>query len=66
MTIADKGSETRYLDLDGDGVPDAVEIVTVDANGRDGVEVVDEVDAEIDDDGVAHSIAVSRVIVSEG
>lgn len=39
MTNADNGSETRYLDLDGDGVPD---------------------------EGVAHSIAVSRVIVSEG
>lgn len=64
------GSEIRYLDLDEDGVPDAVETVTVivDSTGTgsvDAVEIVDELDAEIDDSGVAHSIAVNRVAVSE-
>ncbi len=66
----EKSAETtRYLDLDGDGVPDAVETVSVNvAGGGDGpraVEIVDEVDADIDDEGVPHTIAVERVVVSE-
>jgi hypothetical protein len=58
----------RILDLDGDGVPDAVETISVDVSSDDGtetVEIVDELDAEIDDDGVPHHIEVERVIVSE-
>lgn len=70
MTIAGSKSETRYLDLDGDGVPDAVETVTVvfdetRSGSVDAVEIVDELDADIDDDGVAHSVAVNLAIVSE-
>jgi hypothetical protein len=60
---------TRYLDLDGDGVPDAVETVSVGVTGGGSepttVELVDEVDAEIDDDGVPHTIAVERIVVTD-
>jgi hypothetical protein len=69
-----KGDEeqatTRYLDLDGDGVPDAVETVSIDVDcsspgGAVTVEIVDEVDAEIDDDGTPHRVAIDRIVVSE-
>jgi hypothetical protein len=59
---------SRILDLDGDGVPDAVETISVDvsSDGRtETVEIVDEIDAEIDDEGVPHHIEVERVVVSE-
>jgi hypothetical protein len=58
--------ETRYLDLDGDGVPDAVEttdraVIHVDGRGvADIVQETDEVDAEIDDDGVPHTVQVTE------
>lgn len=58
--------ETRYLDLDGDGVPDAVEttdraVIHVDRRGvADIVQETDEVDAEIDDDGVPHTVQVTE------
>jgi hypothetical protein len=58
----------RILDLAGDGVPDAGASSCVDVSSDDGtetVEIVDELDAEIDDDGVPHHIEVERVIVSE-
>jgi len=60
---------TRYLDLDGDGVPDAVETVEVGIAGGGAepvaMEIVDEVDADIDDDGVPHTIAVERIVVTD-
>jgi hypothetical protein len=60
---------SRYLDLDGDGVLDAVETVSVDVAGGGAepaaVEIVDEVDADIDDDGVPHTIAVERIVVTD-
>ena len=69
MDDESSNEETRYLDLDGDGVPDAVETVSIGvAGGGDdpmAVEIVDEIDADIDDEGVAHTVAVERIIVSE-
>lgn len=56
-----ESTDQRYLDLDDDGVIDAVETVTVAVEeGADAttVEVVDEIDAEIDDEGVAHRVTV--------
>jgi len=56
--------ETRYLDLDGDGVPDAVqivEVVPVDSRGDgvpDAIEVFEEVASEIGVDGVPEHVAV--------
>lgn len=62
-------SQARILDLDGDGVPDAVETVTIEvdhgARGPASVEIVDEIDAEIDDEGTPHHVEVERIIVSE-
>lgn len=46
--------EPEYLDLDGDGVPDAVKTtreVAYEADGADVVERVEELDRAIDDDG---------------
>ena len=60
-------SETKYLDLDDDGVPDAVETVEwvavdVDLDGTpDVVTAVSELDAEIGDDGVPERIETTRV-----
>ena len=51
----------RYLDLDDDGVIDAVETVVVDVNSEGDattIEVLDGVEAEIDDDGIPRRGAV--------
>jgi hypothetical protein len=56
--------ETRYLDLDGDGVPDAVQIietVSVDATGDghpDFVELVEELVTDIGVDGKPGAVDV--------
>jgi hypothetical protein len=56
--------ETTYLDLDGDGVPDAVQIVEavgVDLTGDgrvDFIELVEEVASDIGVDGVPGSVDV--------
>ena len=56
--------ETTYLDLDGDGVPDAVhmvEAVAIDLTGDghiDRVEVIEELARDIDVDGVPGSVDV--------
>lgn len=54
--------ETRYLDLDGDGVPDAVEtveaIAATDDVGLHVVEVLEEIQADIGIDGVPQRVAV--------
>jgi hypothetical protein len=56
--------ETTYLDLDGDGVPDAVHIVEAIAVDRTGdghidvVEVIEELLSDIGDDGVPGSVDV--------
>ena len=58
----------RYLDLDGDGVLDAVEtseVVAVDVDGDGSVDVFAtscELDGEIDDDGIPHIIRIERAI----
>ena len=64
--------ETRYLDLDGDGVPDATETIevrrtSVDVGGHHTTvtEVVDEIDSEIDVDGEPGAVQVSDTIVVE-
>lgn len=64
--------EIRYLDLDGDGVPDAVETTDVEVTEIDGaghhvtkVEVVTEVDADIDDEGVPGTVEVSDAVIVE-
>ena len=63
-TKAHADEELRYLDLDGDGVPDAVETtriteIDVDGDGTpDIIEVSRERDVAIDDDG--HPAAVER------
>jgi hypothetical protein len=64
--------EIRYLDLDGDGVPDAVETTDVEITESEGaghratrVEVVTEVDADIDDDGVPGTVEVSDTVIVE-
>jgi hypothetical protein len=60
------GVEVRYLDLDGDGVPDAVETTQtvplhVGADGGvDAVQIIDEIDGSIDDDGVPHTVRVTE------
>ncbi len=56
-----ESTDHRYLDLDDDGVIDAVETVTVDVEEgieTTTVEVVDEIDAEIDDDGIPRQVTV--------
>ena len=65
------GAEATYLDLDGDGVPDAVqtvEAVAVDRTG-DGVpdEVVmhEEVASEIGVDGVPERVSVTESVTVE-
>jgi hypothetical protein len=62
--------ETKYLDLDGDGVPDAVEtveVIAVDSTGdgaTDTFEVVDEVASDIGIDGApAHTDVVDTTTV---
>jgi hypothetical protein len=64
--------EIKYLDLDGDGVPDAVETTDVEVTEIEGaghhttkVEVVTEVDADIDDDGVPGTVEVSDTVIVE-
>lgn len=64
--------ETRYLDLDGDGVPDATETIevrrqSIDVGGHHTTvtEVVDEIDSEIDVDGEPGAVQVSDTIVVE-
>lgn len=64
--------ETKYLDLDGDGVPDAVETTEVSVEVLDSgghhvtaVEVVDEIDAEIGIDGVPGTVEVSDTVLVE-
>ncbi len=53
-------AETEYLDLDGDGVPDAVRTTRTAeydlAEGPDIVETVVELDRDIDDDGRPRAI----------
>ena len=61
MPMADREPEVMYLDLDGDGVLDAVRITErrVLHDTRDGlgqvVQVVSELVSEIDDDGLGNS-----------
>ncbi len=54
--------DVRYLDLDGDGVPDAVlirETLTADApEGSHELEVIETLETGIDIDGVPHHIEV--------
>jgi hypothetical protein len=63
--------ETRYLDLDGDGLPDAVQIVDVvpvDSSGNgvpDAVEVIGEVASEIGVDGVPEQVTVVDTTIVE-
>jgi hypothetical protein len=64
--------ETRFLDLDGDGVPDATETIEVrrhaaDVGGHHAMvtEVVDEIDSEIGVDGEPGEVQVSDTIVIE-
>jgi len=64
--------ETRYLDLDGDGVPDATETIevrrqTIDAGRHHTTvtEVVDEIDSDIGVDGEPGEVQVSDTIVIE-
>jgi hypothetical protein len=64
--------ETRYLDLDGDGVPDATETIevrrqTIDTPGHHTTvtEVVDEIDSEIGVDGEPGEVQVSDTILIE-
>jgi hypothetical protein len=70
--MGDSTRETKYLDLDGDGVPDAVETTeTKVAMIDDGVhrmievEVLDEIDSEITIDGVPGSVEVSDTVIVE-
>jgi len=53
-------AETEYLDLDGDGVPDAVRTTSTAeydlADGPEIVETVEELDRDIDDDGRPRTI----------
>jgi hypothetical protein len=61
VSVAFREPEVRYLDLDGDGVPDAVRITETRVLGatRDGrgqvVQVVSELVSGIGDDGLARS-----------
>jgi hypothetical protein len=61
-------ADPAYLDLDGDGVPDAVRTIHVEAFDVDGdgvadvVEIIQEVDAEIDDDGAPHVVTVTDTL----
>ena len=63
--------ETTYLDLDGDGVPDAVqtvEAIPVDRTGdgvTDAVGVVEEIASDIGDDGVPEHIDVVETKIVE-
>ena len=54
--------DVRYLDLDGDGVPDAVlirETLTADApGGPHETEIIETLETGIDIDGVPHHIEV--------
>jgi hypothetical protein len=52
--MAERDGEAEYLDLDGDGVPDAVRTTSeasYQADGVDVVETVEELDRDIDDEG---------------
>jgi len=61
-------TEPAYLDLDGDGVPDAVRTIRVDAfdvtgdGVADVVEIIQEVDAGIDDDGEPHVVTTTDTL----
>jgi len=68
----ESNDEAKLLDLDGDGVPDAVETteVTVEVLESGGhhfvaVEVVDEIDSEIGIDGVPGTVEVSDTVLVE-
>jgi len=69
----DRGPETevRYLDLDGDGVPDAVETrktvaLHVGSDGvADVVREIDELDTDIDDDGNAGRVHVTETLAAD-
>lgn len=68
----DEEREIKYLDLDGDGVPDAVETTEIEVTEILGaghratrVEVVTEIDADIDDDGHPGSVDVSDTVIVE-
>ena len=60
--------DVRFLDLDGDGVPDAVETrktepLHVGADGRpDVVREIDEIDSDIDDDGTVRSVHITETL----
>ena len=56
-------TQMEYLDLDGDGVPDAVRTVLTLRSGGDTVERVETVEFEIDDDGEPHAEVV-RVLTT--
>lgn len=62
---------TKYLDLDGDGVPDAVQItesVSIDVNGDgtpDVLEIVEELDTGIGIDGVPTHVEVHEAAAVE-
>ena len=64
--------ETKYLDLDGDGVPDAIEttettvkVIDDGVHRMTAVEVVAEIDAEITIDGVPGTVEVSDTVLVE-
>ena len=70
--MTERKRETKFLDLDGDGVPDAVETTEVTVEVIDGaghhvtkVEVVDEIDAEITIDGVPGTVEVTDTVLVE-
>jgi hypothetical protein len=60
------GAETEFLDLDGDGVPDAVQTTeTIEYETEGGVEVVEEIrelDSDIGSDGIPKTVTVTDTV----
>ncbi len=66
MDDATTGEDVEFLDLDGDGVPDAVrftERTVVHLAGADVVHVREELDAGIDVDGIPHSVELTDTVL---
>jgi len=63
--MAERDGEPEYLDLDGDGVPDAVRTrrqAAYEVGGAEVVETVEELDRDIGDDGRPGTIDVSDTL----
>lgn len=63
---ATTGEDVEFLDLDGDGILDAIrttERTVMHLIGADVVHVREELDAGIDDDGIPHMVELTETVL---